>query len=154
MPDELGKYIQDFIRPIQLYGFDTQDEASELYDYFVNLNYKLNFKFIYKIGMVFNDDKIQYTVIEISKYYIIVECFDGLKIEYKKYKKKERDNKLKIFNLEHKSEKINRHIKINRMISLINYYMCLPRNTAIHLLVFYKMLINKRCKRFWTSQTY
>ena len=73
MPDELSKYIHDFIRPIKPNDPETYDDYLELYDYFLNLKLRLNLEFKYKKGMVFKDNTGIYKVVHVTKSYVIVE---------------------------------------------------------------------------------
>ena len=143
MPDEVGKYIQDFLRPTQPKLFETYDEFTDMYDYFIDLRYKYlpKSKFKYNIGMIFTYKNKEYIIENVSKSFI----YSGIK----KYKK---DSKIfNLSNLENKSERLKGYFKVCRMLNLMDNYLCLPRYADKEVRDFYKKRVNRNYKKFWTG---
>ena len=148
MPDEIGKYIQDFIRPTQPNSFNDTYDYAELEDYYEDLKRKITLiinKFVITPGMVFIDNTNEYLIKEVSRNKITIETSGITKIV------KRNDRKLNLVNLENKPESIKRFYKINRMLKLIQTYLCLPKNTDLTVFEFYKKMIRRKHKRFWTN---
>lgn len=143
MPEVLSKYIQDFIRPKQPKLFESLDDFTEMYDYFLDLKSKLRPKprYKYKIGMEFTFKEKSYIIEDISRSFIYSNN--------KKYKKTSK--MFNIINLEHKTAKLKMYFKADRMLKIMDKYIYLFLNIRGEMRLFYKNKINKSYLNFWMT---
>ena len=139
MPEELSKYIQDFIRPVK----PKTELIGEIYNYFTDLEQIIYNKFEYKVGMQLRIKHKTYIIVDIKKS-IYVKCTQAPHV-VKKYVK----STLNIKYLESNHIMVKRYKRVCSMITLTWSYLC--ERTDMTTKNFHKMIILKKYKKFWGS---
>lgn len=140
MPEELSKYIQDFIRPIK----PKTELIGEIYNYFTNLEKFIYNKFEYKVGMLLYIKHKSYIIVDIKKKSIYLKCTQSPH-ELKKYIK----STLNIKYLESNHIMVKRYKRVCNMVKLTWSYLC--ERTDLTTTNFHKMIILKKYNKFWSS---
>ena len=135
MPLELSKYIQDFIRPYK----PVTDDVKEIYDYFLELEQRMGLQFHYKVGMTLSIRQKKYNIVQTSARQSTLMSEKGIVRKYKNYS-------LNMRCIDNKSIFIKRYIRTANMVILTWKYLCEQVDNP-----FYKMIILKKYKKFWTS---
>ena len=139
MPEELSKYIQDYIRPNK----PKTELIGEIYNYFTDLEQFIYNKFEYKVGMQLRIKHKTYIIVDIKNKSMYLRCTQSYQI--KKYVK----SSLNIKYLESNHIMVKRYKRVCNMVTLTWSYLCERTDPVTK--NFHKMIILKKYNKFWSS---